>query len=115
MSAALVVLFAARAFGLPEAEVRTLTFSAMVLTNLMLIVTNRSLTRSSLIEFVSPNPILLALVGGTVLLLLVVIYVPLPRELLRLATPHPIGLAACALVSAVAIGWMEAVKRMVRN
>jgi len=115
MTAALVVLFAARAIALPEAEVRTLTFSTMVLTNLMLIVTNRSLTRSSVAEFLSPNPILWALVGGTVLLLLTVIYVPLPRELFRLATPPPATLAACAVVSTVAITWMEIVKRMVRN
>ncbi len=115
MTATLTVLCAARAIALPEAEVRTLTFSTMVLTNLMLIVTNRSPTRSSLAELLSPNPILWALVGGTVLLLRTVIYVPLPRELFRLATPPPASLAACALVSTVAIAWMEIVKRMVRK
>lgn len=115
LAAALVVLVIAFRFGLSEPDVRTLTFSTLIATNLALIVANRSLTRSVVNDWRAPNPAIRWLTGGALVVLGTILYVPICRDVFRLARPHAIDLFAIVVVSAAALMWMEAVKRVTRR
>jgi Ca2+-transporting ATPase len=71
--------------GLPEPELRALSFTTLVLCNLALILGNRSHHRSTLAGFWPRNAALAWIVGGTICALLVVVLVPGVRELFHLA------------------------------
>jgi Ca2+-transporting ATPase len=99
------------ALHLPEPDVRALTFAALIVTNLALIATNRSLTRSVWSTWNIPNPALAVLSAGTFVTLAAVFYVPAFRRLFKMATLHP-GDAMLVLIAAgAALLWMEGVKK----
>ena len=110
LGAALAVLILGRTLGLAEADVRGLTFATLIVSNLALIFSNRSLTRSMWNHRRSPNPSLRWLAGGALALLVAIMYVPLLRELFRLSRPHATGAAAIVAAGLGALAWMEIVK-----
>ena len=99
--------------GLSESDVRTLTFSTLIVVNLMLIVSNRSLTQPVWTAWRTPNPVLHWLAAGAFSLLAVILYVPLTRDLFRMSRPHADDAAAIFLVSLGTLVWLEIVKRVV--
>ena len=74
--------------GLGEAEARLMSFSALVLANLGLILANRSWKRSFLVSLRSPNPAVWWVAGGAVFFLALDMAVPFLRELFRFGVPH---------------------------
>jgi P-type Ca2+ transporter type 2C len=109
-AAALVFAVSVRE-GLIESDVRMLTFSTLIVTNLLLIVTNRSLTRPMLADWWTPNPALRWLGAGAVAILAVILYVPFVRDLFRMSRPHADDALVIVMAGAGALLWMEAVKR----
>ena len=59
--------------GHSEADARTLAFITLIISNLCLILTNRSWSRSIIASFFVPNPALLWVIGGTIVFLGMVI------------------------------------------
>jgi Ca2+-transporting ATPase len=114
LGAALAVWAASVAAGLSDADVRTLTFASLIVSNLALIVSNRSLTRSVWANWGTPNPALRWLFIGVLGLLGVVLYVPLVRGLFAMAYPHVDDAATIMAAGLGALLWMEAVKRVLR-
>ena len=112
MAATLTVYVGAVGNGLSEADVRTLTFATLILANLALIVTNRSLTRSVLEQWRTPNRMLAVLGAGALVLLAVVLFVPVLRDLFRMAVPHTDDLLVVAVAGLASLIWMEIVKRI---
>ena len=112
MAAALTVYVGALQNGLDEAEIRTLTFATLILANLALIVTNRSLTRSIVAHWRIPNPMLAVLGPGALALLATVLFVPVLRDLFRMAVPHTDDLLVVAGAGLASLLWMEVVKRI---
>ncbi len=110
LAISLLVLGAARSSGLDGREVRTLTFTTLIITNLMLIFANRSLTRAFASLWRAPNPALWYLAGSATLLLGLVLFVPFLREVFQLARPHALDLVACVAAGAASLIWMEALK-----
>jgi Ca2+-transporting ATPase len=96
--------------GLGEAEARALTFTTLIVANLGLILTNRSWTRTILDTLRSRNKALWWILGGTVLFLGLVLYVPFLQSLFRLSTLHFIDLAICLAAGVVSILWFEGLK-----
>jgi Ca2+-transporting ATPase len=106
----LLVFLAARRFGQGENDARTLAVVTLIFSNLALILTNRSWTRTIWGMLRSPNSALLWVLGGTITFVFLIVYVPFLRNLFHFSILHPIDLLLCLLAAAVSIMWFEALK-----
>ncbi len=97
--------------GRPENEARALTYSAMIIANLGLIFVNRSRTHSLMASLGIHNGALWWVIGGAALLLVLVLTVPILRELFYFAPLHPADLA---IVLGIAIGCIFVFERVRR-
>jgi Ca2+-transporting ATPase len=104
------MFFATLGLGFSVMTVRAMTFSTLVIANLALIFTNRSLTGTSLSRALRPNRGLTVLASAALLLLVAVLYTPTLQAVFRLAAPSPVQLAACFAAGAAVVGWVELVK-----
>jgi len=87
--------------GRPEADARTVAFSALVLGNLVTIFLDRSRTRSVFAAFRVPNPALWIVTGGAAGLLALTLAIPAARRLFELS---PLGAADAASILGVVAG-----------
>jgi Ca2+-transporting ATPase len=106
----LAVLVGAREAGLDAQNVRTVTFTTLITTNLALIFANRSFTSTFLRGWRAPNPALWWLIGLALALLAAVLAVPTLRAVFQLAEPRWSDLVVCVAAALVAILWMEVIK-----
>ncbi|QKQ73958.1 cation-translocating P-type ATPase [Nostoc sp. TCL240-02] len=93
-----------------ELDARALTFTALILANLFLILSESSSSRLSLKILKSPNNALWWVVGGGLVFLAFVLYVPFLRQLFSFSFLHPIDLAICLGGGAIALLWFEQLK-----
>lgn len=96
--------------GQGEQEARALAFTTLIIANLGLILTNRSWSRTMLGTLQSRNAALWWVVGGALVFLGIVLYVPFLRELFRFSTLHFEDLALCLTAGAISIIWFELFK-----
>jgi Ca2+-transporting ATPase len=96
--------------GQGEQEARALSFTTLILANLALILTNLSWSGTIIETLRKPNAALWWVVGGAVVFLGLVLYVPFLRDLFRFAQLHPIDLGICLAAGAVSILWFEGLK-----
>jgi Ca2+-transporting ATPase len=101
--------------GMPEADVRALTFVALVLVDLGLVLVNRSFGVSPLRAESTGNHALWWVSGVTLALLTVVLVWPEGRELFRLAPLHAGDLTAIAAVVVAVVAVLEILKRFWRT
>ena len=106
----LAVYLSAMAQGYTEDEVRTMTFTTIVVANLFLILTNRSWTDTFLTTLRAPNRAMWYVFAGTVACLLLVLSVPVLQSLFGFG-PVPLkDLLVCAVAGAAGILWFEGYK-----
>lgn len=98
--------------GAAETEARTFAFTTIVLGNLGLILANRSHSRPLLAMLRTPNAALWWIVGGTLIGLTLVIYVPSLQALFRFSPLHPVELMISFVAALTAILWFELFKRL---
>ena len=99
----------------PEAYARTFTFSTLIAANILLIYANRSQTRSVLATFFIYNPMLLMIIGATLMFLCLTIYVPFFAKLFQfsaLSLTHFLGSLG---IGALSLIWFEVVKLIKRR
>lgn len=96
--------------GQGELEARALTFTALIIANLGLILTNRSWSAPASAMLRVPNAALWWVLGGAALFLGLVLYVPVIRELFRFSLLHPDDLGICLLAGAGPIVVFEGFK-----
>jgi Ca2+-transporting ATPase len=101
--------------GRGEAEARTMTFIALVMANLGLILTNRSWSRTILGSLRRKNTALFTIFAATLLLLGLVIYVPFLSDLFHFGPMHLNDLAISIGAGFASILWFEAVKAISRR
>ena len=89
---------------------RALTFAALVVANLCLILTNRSWSRTAISMMRQPNTALWWVVGGATSVLAMVLYVPWLQRLFHFAPLHLVDLALCLAAGACSIAWFEFLK-----
>jgi Ca2+-transporting ATPase len=106
----LAVFVWARGTGRGEGEARALTFTTLVIANLGLIFTNRSWTRTIFGMLRSPNTALWWVMGGALVFLGLVLYVPVLRDLFQFDTLHFNDIAICLVAGGVSIAWFELLK-----
>ncbi len=104
------VFLIARALGHSENNARALTFAALVVANLALILTNRSWSRTIWGMLREPNAALWWVVGGAVVFLGLILWLPPLRILFHFAPLHGLDLALCLLAGAASILWFEILK-----
>lgn len=109
--AVFVVYLMALASGESEAGVRGLTFTALVLGNLGLILVNRSWSRSAIAGLVTDrNRSLFWVLGGAVACLFSLQVIPWLRTLFRFAEFSLLDLLAVLVASIAGVAWFEIYK-----
>ena len=107
----IILLFAAAQYrGESAMTTRTLTFATLIIGNLMLILTNRSWTRVIVATLRSPNPAVWWVVGGALVVLVLVVYVPFLQSLFRFAPLRLPDIALCVAGGVASLLWFEAWK-----
>jgi len=101
--------------GHTEDDCRALTFVTLVVSNLCLILTNRSWSRTIVTMFREPNASLWWVVGGAVVFIGAVLNVPFLRGLFHFSSLHPVDLVICLVVGVASILWFEILKVVVAN
>ncbi len=96
--------------GQGELDARALTFTTLIFANLGLILTNRSWSHTIFATLRSPNAALWWVLGGAMLFLGLVLYLPVTRNLFKFSTLHLIDLVICFAAGLVSILWFESVK-----
>ncbi|WAC05812.1 MAG: cation-translocating P-type ATPase [Methanoregula sp.] len=110
LAVVLAIYLIACARGLSEDEVRALTFTTIVVANLCLILTNRSWSETIMSSLRSYNKALLWVFSGALVCLLLVLYVPVLRELFGFGVLDPADLALCVWAGVASILWFELYK-----
>ncbi|MGQ9756598.1 MAG: cation transporting ATPase C-terminal domain-containing protein [Actinomycetota bacterium] len=105
-----VVFLLAYLRGMEEKEVRALTFSSLVVTNVALLLANRSWEKMVWQLRGSNNPVARWIVPGALFLLALVLYVPPLRRLFDFAPLHHVDPAICLGASVASVAWFEAFK-----
>jgi Ca2+-transporting ATPase len=112
LSVLIIVLavYAVSSTAAREMEARALTFTTLIVANLGLILTNRSWSRTILETLNSPNAALWWVIGGALVFLGAVLYIPFLRDLFGFAFLHFIDLAICFMAGIASILWFEGLK-----
>jgi len=110
LAVVLAVFVVSRWAGHAEADCRALTFVTLVVSNLCLILTNRSRSRTILTMFKEPNAALWWVTGGAIVFIGTVLRVPFLTNLFHFSRLHPTDLAICFVVGVASIGWFEILK-----
>ena len=105
---------AALALGQSRGEARALAFITLIVSNLCLILTNRSWSRTVFSSLGSKNPALFWVVGGALAFLGFVVFVPGLRGLFHFDPVHPLDIAIALGAGLVSIAWFEAAKLLAR-
>ncbi len=108
--AVLGVYYVAMQRGESVEVVRTLVFTTLVISNVLLVLVNRSFTQSVFQTLRVPNPVLSLMLGLTLVLLLTTLLVPDARQLFGFAPVPAAALGWCALAALVGVGWVEGYK-----
>jgi Ca2+-transporting ATPase len=95
---------------IPEPEARAFAFATLVVGNLALILSNRSMSRSLWATLRTPNRTLWAVIVLAVALLLVALYLPWAFGVLRFAPLPAHELAAACGLGLLSVFWFEAIK-----
>jgi Ca2+-transporting ATPase len=109
------VFVIARRNGLADNDSRALAFVTLVISNVCLILTNRSWTRTILSMFKEPNGALWWVVGGATLFLILALSVPFLRNLFHFDVFHPQDWFLCLIVGIGSILWFEILKVILAN
>lgn len=96
--------------GLSEDEVRTMTFTTIVLANLLLILTNRSWSETIISTIRTPNKAMRWVFVGTISSLLLILSLPALRDLFRFDSLPAGGIIIVTLAAVVSVLWFEAWK-----
>ena len=106
----LAVFLMALHFGQGPREARALTFTALIIANLCLILTNRSWSRTILASLGTPNKALWWIIAGAVAFLGAVLYIPGLRSLFQFGRLHWDDLLICLGSGILSIAWFEILK-----
>jgi Ca2+-transporting ATPase len=96
--------------GQSLAEARTLAFITLIVSNLCLILSNRSWRRTIFTTLSSPNPALSWVLLGAVGFLALVVYTPGLRDLFHFAPMHLTDIVVSLAAGVVSVLWFELAK-----
>jgi len=110
LAVTLIIHLSAVSRGFNEAEVRTLTFTTIVIANLCLILTNRSWSETLVTTIRTPNKAMRWVFAGTISCLILVLFHPLFQDLFRFGTVPFVDLVVCSIAGGMSVVWFECYK-----
>jgi P-type Ca2+ transporter type 2C len=111
----LAIYFYALKSGLPEAEIRALSFATLITGNLLLIIKNRSRTKSFFGSLITPNKAQWWIIGLALFFLTLVVYVPFLQSLFKLYALNVTELLICFGAGLLSILWFEVVSKIYKR
>ncbi|MCE5197737.1 MAG: cation-translocating P-type ATPase [Armatimonadota bacterium] len=93
-------------------EARALAFTSLIIANLALILANRSWSRISIDMLRSPNRAFWWVLGGAIIFLAMVLYIPALRALFSFSTLHVGDILICIGAGLVSIVWFDILKKL---
>jgi P-type Ca2+ transporter type 2C len=111
----LAIYFFALKSGLPETEIRSMAFTTLITGNLLLIVKNRSRTKSFFGSLISPNKAQWWIIGLALFFLALVVYLPILQSLFKLGALNVTELSICFGAGLLSILWFEVVSKIYRR
>lgn len=115
LAISLGVYFIAIKLERPTDEVRALTFTTLIFSNLGLILINRSWTRTIVETFREKNKSVKWVIGGGIIFLSIVLYVPLARRFFHFSFLHLNDIFICLAAGVFSIIWFELFKILRRK
>jgi Ca2+-transporting ATPase len=110
LAVVLIVYMNSMVRGFGEAEVRTLTFTTIVIANLCLILTNRSWSETIVSTLRTPNRAMVWVFTGTIICLILVLSIPVLQNLFRFGKVPFVDLLVCTVAGVVSVVWFECYK-----
>lgn len=101
--------------GQTISEARTLSFITLIISNLLLILTNRSWEENMFSSLATKNPAFPWVTGGALLFLGLVVYVPFLRNLFHFSYMHPIDILIGIGAGFLSILWFEIIKLFLKK
>jgi len=111
----LLIYFVSLNMDYPEKEARTFTFVTLIVSNIAVILSNRSWTTGIFTILFTPNKAVKWVVGGAVVFLLLILNIPFLLDLFQFEKISYIELLVCTLAGFSSIVWFEIYKLMRRN
>jgi len=109
------VYFVGLHMGYNENEVRTMSFITLIISNLMIIQTNRSWKSNIFTIIATPNKSVKWIVGGTLIFLAAVIFVPFLQNLFKFATLGWTEILVSAAFGLASVIWFEIYKAVKKD
>lgn len=106
----LLVYFIGQEIGYNNKEVRTLTFITLIVSNLAIILSNRSWTANIFKIIMTPNRTIKWIIGGAILFLTLAINIPFLLNLFRFERIGIIEALICIIAGLFSITWFELYK-----
>ena len=110
----LLVYFVGLKMGYTEKSVRTLTFVTLIVSNIAVILSNRSWTSGFFKILSTPNKAVFWIVSGAILFLILILNIPFLMNLFEFEKIGYIELLVCALAGFSSITWFEIYKKVKR-
>ena len=110
----LLVYFIGLRMGYTEKSVRTLTFVTLIVSNIAVIISNRSWTSGFFKILVTPNKAVTWIVGGAILFLILILNIPFLLDLFQFERIGIVELLICTLAGFSTIIWFEIYKKTKR-
>lgn len=104
------IYFVTLSMGYPIGEIRAMTFTALIVANIMNILTNRSWRESIFTVLRTPNSTVKWVIGGAIVFIGLVLYIPLLQRLFSFAPITLTELVVCAAIGVSTITWFELYK-----
>lgn len=108
----IVVYLLALNQGYDAKEVRAMAFLTLIVSNIAVILTNRSWTENIFKIILTPNKAVLWVVGGAVFFLVLILKIPFFLNLFQFNTPTFINLTICIAAGISTIIWFEIYKAL---
>ncbi|MGB8491227.1 MAG: cation-translocating P-type ATPase, partial [Bacteroidales bacterium] len=108
----LLVYFISLKMGYAEKSVRTLTFVTLIVSNIAVIISNRSWTSGFLKILSTPNKAVLWIVGGAIIFLIMILNMPFLLNLFLFEKIGIVEFMICAGAGLFSITWFEIYKKV---
>jgi Ca2+-transporting ATPase len=110
----LLVYFIGSRMGYSEKSVRTLTFVTLIVSNIAVILSNRSWTSGIFKILSSPNKAVMWIIGGAVIFLILILQIPFLLDLFQFEKIGYLELLVCTGAGLLSITWFEIYKKVKR-
>jgi Ca2+-transporting ATPase len=112
---AIVYYITCCAVGKGGMEARAMAFTSLIFANLALILSNRSWSQRSINILRPPNPALWWIIGGALVFLIMILYIPVLQILFRFSTLHFVDILICIGAGLISLAWFELLERLIRR